>query len=420
MEEERKDSLEEKFKLSLLQIEKRVIDLETTISELSSRLKEVEESLRNKVEETPEVEKIKERIDELEDLIMVEQAGIIELKKMLQKPRRIKLPKAVTEKIKEMEKKISELEKKREETKKSSLGKEVEEIKTSLEELKTKVENSLSIFDEKIKRIESSPVVQTLDIDLFSSRIDELKKNLDKLAKEQLQVDLRIGEWERRFELLNEKLKSSYPGQIVEELKSLRKGLVTLNARTESLERVSRDLIKQVTSLDSSYRKLENLEKIIEINREMENKIERFKLVEDTVRRLSTKVEAIYEELDKKLLTLKNLEESLEDIKEKVSKLDSSLFKKVSKEELEIFKREISSKIEDQLKRTDIENIRKEVKMEIEKIKNEIKKTPQIDTKILDKRFYEMKEKILDLEKKIEILENFLRKIRRIEPLVLE
>ncbi len=387
MEEERKDSLEEKFKLSLLQIEKRVIDLETTISELSSRLKEVEESLRNKVEETPEVEKIKERIDELEDLIMVEQAGIIELKKMLQKPRRIKLPKAVTEKIKEMEKKISELEKKREETKKSSLGKEVEEIKTSLEELKTKVENSLSIFDEKIKRIESSPVVQTLDIDLFSSRIDELKKNLDKLAKEQLQVDLRIGEWERRFELLNEKLKSSYPGQIVEELKSLRKGLVTLNARTESLERVSRDLIKQVTSLDSSYRKLENLEKIIEINREMENKIERFKLVEDTVRRLSTKVEAIYEELDKKLLTLKNLEESLEDIKEKVSKLDSSLFKKVSKEELEIFKREISSKIEDQLKRTDIENIRKEVKMEIEKIKNEIKKTPQIDTKILDKRF---------------------------------
>ena len=68
-------SPEDRFKLSLLQVEKRFVTLENSVNELNQRIFGKDLS---------EVRKMDERIDDIEDLLSVEQAAILELKKMLE------------------------------------------------------------------------------------------------------------------------------------------------------------------------------------------------------------------------------------------------------------------------------------------------------------------------------------------------
>lgn len=66
---------EEKFKLSMLSMEKRFVDLEFAISEVAARVKDVD----------PEgMKSLGSRIGALEDMINVEQAGVLELKRIMQ------------------------------------------------------------------------------------------------------------------------------------------------------------------------------------------------------------------------------------------------------------------------------------------------------------------------------------------------
>ena len=77
METEPEDfsKIEDKFKLSLNQIQKRIVDLEVAISELSS-----------KTTDTKMPNDLAQRVEDLEDMSMVESMGINELKKMMEQP----------------------------------------------------------------------------------------------------------------------------------------------------------------------------------------------------------------------------------------------------------------------------------------------------------------------------------------------
>ncbi|MHA1743339.1 MAG: hypothetical protein ACTSV6_03695, partial [Candidatus Heimdallarchaeota archaeon] len=57
--------VEDKFKLSLLQIEKRFVDLEVALGELNEKIKKVD---------VKAISEMKQRMEDIEDLIMVEQA----------------------------------------------------------------------------------------------------------------------------------------------------------------------------------------------------------------------------------------------------------------------------------------------------------------------------------------------------------
>jgi CII-binding regulator of phage lambda lysogenization HflD len=66
---------EDKYKLSLLSIEKRFVELEVAIGELQQKVQALQ---------TPQSSELEERVGDLEDVIFVEQAGIEELKGMLE------------------------------------------------------------------------------------------------------------------------------------------------------------------------------------------------------------------------------------------------------------------------------------------------------------------------------------------------
>ncbi|GEM_PF-5387266 len=94
--------MENKFKLSLIQIEKRFVDLEATVGELLQKVKDLDaESMKE----------LRERIDSLENLIMVEQAGIIELKKALESySSEREIPYDIRERLAKIEEKLASLD----------------------------------------------------------------------------------------------------------------------------------------------------------------------------------------------------------------------------------------------------------------------------------------------------------------------
>ena len=75
--------IEKKFKLSLQNMERRFVDLEVAISEIVSRLNALSEMKGDVGTDSAAVEELMQRVDQLEDLIAVEQAGITELKDIM-------------------------------------------------------------------------------------------------------------------------------------------------------------------------------------------------------------------------------------------------------------------------------------------------------------------------------------------------
>ena len=72
-----KAEVEDRYKLTFLQTDKRLINLELALGELSEKIKGL------KTVDAETINSIQERLDDLEDLIMVENLGEVELKKVL-------------------------------------------------------------------------------------------------------------------------------------------------------------------------------------------------------------------------------------------------------------------------------------------------------------------------------------------------
>ena len=109
-------------KNDVLLVEKRVIDLELGLDELKETVQKID------VSGIPE---LTQKVSEIEDLIMVEQAAVLELKKMLEKgqPDTLPIPEELDNRIKSMETSIPNfLEKTEFESKLDVIQKDVAEL----------------------------------------------------------------------------------------------------------------------------------------------------------------------------------------------------------------------------------------------------------------------------------------------------
>jgi len=348
-------------KTDLLKIEKRVIDLELAVTELKEGIQSIDVSM---------IPELKEKVEDLEDLIMVEQAGILELKKLLEesKPEKPAIPEDLETRLKSVESSIpnlvekTELESKLENMQKdiSSLtGKPVSVETESLYSRFTQLENNLSALKsqtdsiikdlyERIKEISAKTMEfkqPTIDFDLLASRVEVEKESIDELSKKKLELDLKLTEMGRKIDILENKMRGTSDQQTMEGLKSNRKEIATTNVRIDSLERVARELMGNVQNLERSMKKFESLERVSLLSKDIEDKIERFKFIEDETRRLSSRVELIYDTIDRRLEKIKDIERGFPELAETVSKLSQEIDKNKI-EVLEKTKQEISDRTE--------------------------------------------------------------------------
>jgi len=345
-------NLEDKFKLTLLQIEKRFVDLEMGLGELKDKMKDV----------SPEqLASINQRMEDIEDLTMVENAAVIELKKMLEdisqkfnslttsvseinklgqrldslekeihevssKPADLE----IQEKIKSLESEFSELISKKPQSfpEIEELHKKTSEISQRLTNLKMEYEDVVKNIEARLKSVMSSVSgVPIADLDFIDSRLQSLKTAIDMLSDKKVETDLKIAGLEEKIVLLNEKIKEALSQKFVDEIKSNKRDIMASTVRIESAERVIKEINVEIQELQKRVGRFEGFEKLTLLNKEVEEKLERFKFIEDQTSRLSTRVEAIYDDMNKNFAGFKNMEKRIEGIIQNMNNIDKDLEK---------------------------------------------------------------------------------------------
>ena len=182
----------------VLKLEKRVIELELEFKELKESVQSIDLS---------SVPEIKEKIDGVESLITVEQAAIMELKKMLEsggeKPA---VPEELEQRLATIETNVqnavnkTDFDAKIEDIKKDltpqvpqtqttpveieNIYNKITQLESTFGELKTESENLTKEVEEKISEISMKAVdtrQPTIDYDLLTSKIEAGKESIDEL-----------------------------------------------------------------------------------------------------------------------------------------------------------------------------------------------------------------------------------------------
>jgi len=342
--------VEEKFKLSLQNMEKRFVDLEVNISELSNNVKALSGAVENKqfLEETKKtVDDLTTRIEDSEDLVMVEQAGILELKKMLEglegrldtkvledKIKEVEnvaktaienleknpqIPSEVTERINLLEKDVTNLKVKPEVEHVSYL--EIGELRKNLKALDGKIESMRFVLDglkkEMFERMKSQPGQPTLNVaelDLINSKMNSLKAGVDILSDKRVETDLKLNELRDKIEFLRKESEKSPAQQILNDMKAQKHEIERSKIQIESLERVVRQLTADINNVENIAEKFESLDRLTDLKKEVDDKIKNFRFAEEEVRRLSERMELMYNDLDKRIMSMRNVERDMKKI----------------------------------------------------------------------------------------------------------
>lgn len=162
-------NVKNKFKLSLLQIEKRFVDLETTVGKLLQKVKNID---------SKSLGELKEKVNELENLIMVEQTGIIELKKILEgyTPGRAKLLLNIKKKLSEIEERLANLDA-------AALESRIKNIADTFNanlDLKWKeIQKSINLAEERLKKLHEKVLEEIKNVKINS--IEKLSEELSEL-----------------------------------------------------------------------------------------------------------------------------------------------------------------------------------------------------------------------------------------------
>lgn len=409
MPEEAKSSekVEDKFKLSLLQIEKRFVDLEVAIGELGEKLKAVDVTT---------VAELKQRMDDIEDLIMVEQAGVLELKKMLEEAQKRAeappvVPTAVSISPEELEKVASTVTAKWEERfvnlekklaaiqipeipktfpfpEADELKKQIQSITNQLKNLEFTLNSEIGYVKEKMitedlvqtiisemsdlrteygreireikEKVGSAPLYA--DIQFLSNRVKDLKLAVDNLLNMRIEIDSKILNIERSLvEMEGAKL----PSGLEREIENTKRELIANGKKILALERTVQEASKKFESLNVG-----EIGKKLEMIREVET--------------LYSRINEIYSDLQRKVdsiskLTPINIESKIKNLEEKID----------------------------------------EVQYSIKDLDNKIAKQ-EIPTHVFDAQMNELMEKIIFLETRLRALERMLQQPAKAEPIILE
>ena len=393
-EEKEEQNAEEKFKISLLNLERKILDLEGLIADLSKKVKEVE--------------KVKSEMEDLEDLTMVGNLAVIDLKKRVEE---VKVDKGKLQSL------INEVEALKNTLK--PLKSEIEEIKKVLpmEEMKEKIsflENMTKRLSEENKEFQTNFSELTLTINKIKkdiSRLEEegLKKILSEITSIRSEMYKEIRGLKEQVEELEKKTSSVDIALLASKFNSLKENVDYLLNRKVEIDMKMKNLEESISKIMNQEFLPENiindLTRISERTRSLEERVESLKAIvvgmgEKIKKVESSKIstEAPSSEI---LRRLKNVEEELKNIKGLRSGANLN---------------EILNRIENLEKGASPELVSTSslIKSEISEIKQKIKEleeqisTKSIEPKISEENFSRIANKINELEKRISKIEKSL------------
>lgn len=331
------ENVADMLKLSLTQTEKRLTDLETTVSEISEKFKDI------RPDSMPELQ---QRIDDIEDLIMVEQAGLMELKTVMtevdnkfgevstagqseefqenvfQRMKVLedrvvaasdaveKLSGGLQGRLGRLESDVKYLSEMPKAEAGPDAGRALEEVKANLSAVKDYTEGAIENLRRDVARFSESKA--DFDTSVITSNIDSLKSGIDILSGKKIEMDMKIAEIDEKIEIMNNKVKEAISQKFVDEVKDNRRSITMTNARLDAVEKVIIELNGSLRDVERTAKKFEGFERLSMLNKEVEEKFGKFKLMEDEVKNLSNHIELMYQTFDNKLNKMSSAEKETE------------------------------------------------------------------------------------------------------------
>jgi len=344
---------EDKFKLSLLSMDKRFMDMEFAVSEIASRVKDIDpENLKT----------LDQRIEALEDMIMVEQAAVMELKcvmeaadqgfrgvaslrdveDMRERVRRVEnlaraaaemtdMPAELSEetkrRIRSLEEKVTEIADKVVEVvspmEVAEMRRAVSNIDERVSVMRMSVDDLKRNIDKRVQEGIKSAQITTADFGFIDTKVNSLKSAIDILSDKRVEAELKLDEMQQRLSSISSAGAGAGAGPfsdtMIEELRGLRRETEATRLRMDSVERVVQDTVKTAHDAESAARRFEGFEKLSGLQAEIDEKLRQFRFVQDELGRLSGRIELMYDSIDKKFAELQTAERDLQDVKRELA-----------------------------------------------------------------------------------------------------
>lgn len=443
---------EENIKIKFLELEKRFVELEMVVSQLKDQLKGFEQK---------KIEEFLNRLDELEDQVLIETAALDELRNLLEASDTSELHKKIEGLRNELENKFNEVF-----NKLSSVSEEVKSHLNEIKEIKKKVEEEISKkipesfindfvrLDNEVRFLTAKLLSVSKDIEQISSEIRLVKPEV---VKEFLSKVMEIkNEIEGKFQELNTLISSMTASrEKIEEIPIIKNNISELNRRIGEMAANVESVSAQM-NMYPSKKELEDLKSIVNsINQEINDlklKIGTMEKIEKTVSnlenstlKLDERINSVIEEINSLKLKIENKKE-LEKIEKMIAEVNS-LWQKISKQDEDISKvkdslKSVKDEIEKKFVRVDeFSNFvidLKKISMEVEKLKkDELSFLTKDEMKSVKDEIFELKkiaqelkshsipkELIQNLANKLNFLEakikEFEERKSKIQPIILE
>lgn len=447
-------NIEQKFKVGLQNMERRFVDIEVAISEIVNRLNAIGEG----GEDGAAAEDLRRRIDGLEDLIAVEQAGITELKDILSNidknlDRRFDTD-AVEAKIKEVEDIVHIITKRLEKAsdKPAKIDDKVTERIEGLEgqleamrgEIGTVVEKVMK--DREPKREEDFEHVAHMEIGQLKQNLREIEKKVEERMESLKRGIEAVGEAAGRSGAPSKELSDHFKRygeeltRIREEFKKYREDFDNykegLKKRMEDFERYKKEIEEskeRVKSLSGAVSKLashmdklnvppdkpESVEHIANLKKDVDEKLNVLVRVDEEMKKISERVEAMHRNFESRSGSMDDIENQVKKLYEELDNIrkdvkdstgggggDGEFEKRFNDRFNELYNR-INDRINERLKESSNESKNRADKVD-ERVNNTVK---NLDEKI---KSFRDSQKTPEVEKDIKFLKEEIKNIRNV------
>jgi chromosome segregation ATPase len=380
-----------------------VLHLEKKVSELEERMKSVEKSL-----EKVGIEDLEKRLEDLEDLVMVENALMVEIKKMMESSSELI---DLKDRVKNIENSLSSL---------TSVGPEkvkAEDLSRLSQRIES-IEKDLSFLRKQISTTDFNELKESVEKRLAEGVISKNIKEILEIQNMVLKNESRIDNIEKSIENLKTSLKELQPTLGLENVKKI--GVLS-NEVARRIEE-TRELVARFNALQSDIEK--RITKITTIEDELGN-----------IKVWMDKLSKEFESINAKIFELtKRQEENRIYLTEKILAQTEGVLKEVQ-DLLAQTKNEVSKIIESKVneKLVDFGSLRKQMeelanrmakmeesdKKEIESLKTALQEMKEMQV-FPEERLNELMSRNVYLEDKISALEKIIKELTKVSPLVLE
>jgi len=323
--------IENKVKLSLSQTEKKIVDLEIGLAQFKDTMSKFSGMSPEAISDISQLPDLKQRVEDLEDLIMVETAGIEELKDLMEDIRGGMSP---------QEPKAQAAQMSPDAMQKISIIGDLESKISAIDEVKRGLDDlSHEVAAMKHSAMNMGPAAMPQDTQLLSARIENVKTVLDELIKRKVEVDMKIEKLDKTMSFMQTKSPESMPHELKRDLESLSRNFSVVNSRMDAIESVSKNLSDDMQKVRSLIQKFDTFEKASGLAKELQSRMEEFKFIEGEVKRISSRVEGFYENLDQRLDKIREFERVFPQLRQEFDKMRDEIMKRMDESKISVLDR---------------------------------------------------------------------------------